>query len=218
MTDEEWRPVPGFERFYSVSNLGRIRRDEQIVRPTPKRNGYLGYTISKPSRRSSHWVHWLVATVFLGPRPTGHHIHHKNGDHTDNAADNLQYMPAEEHLGLPKLGTRGSRNGRARLTEEHVRAIRVIPRSEVNWDALAAQYGVSRHAIRAVRTGESWGHVESMPKTPVAKLAAADVRAIRSAPGGFGRIAALATQYGVSPVTIWRIRAGRSRANEHHHS
>lgn len=212
MNDEEWRPIPGFEGSYSVSNLGRVRRDPQLMTLHPKRFKYLGYTISKPGRRSSHWVHTLVATVFLGPRPAGHHIHHKNGNHLDNSVENLEYLPAAVHMRLPKTReARGSRNGRAKLTDEAVRAIRAIPRREVKWDALAAQYGVSRHAIRAVRTGESWGHIATAQKTPATKLTANDVRAIRAAPAGFGRIADLATQYGVSSVTIWRIRANRSR-------
>lgn len=44
-------------------------------------------------------------------------------------------------------------------------------------------------------------------RKPGAKLTPADVAAIRAATGVTQR--ALATQYGVAPVTIWNIRAGR---------
>ena len=210
MKEEEWRPVPGFEGFYSVSDLGRIRRDARIVQPALKRFRYLGYTISKPGQSESHWVHTLVAAVFLGSRPSGHHIHHKNGDRQDNSADNLVYLPAEVHQRLPKFTHRGSRNGRAKLTEEQVRDIRALPRREVRYDTLAAQYGVSPSTMRALRNTarKEWQEVESA--TPMPTLTAEAVRAIRAADGGFGRIAALATQYGVSTETIWRIRARRT--------
>src|SRR3990167_4164020 len=143
MKHDEWRPIPGFEGCYSVSTRCDIRRDAQPVTLRTKR-GYSGYTISKPGRRSSHWVHTLVAAVFLGPRPAGHQIHHKNGNRLDNAIENLEYLSPQDHTAehrqrRPYIGVG---NPKSKLTDENVRAIRAIPRRTINWDALAAQYGV----------------------------------------------------------------------------
>lgn len=161
MTHEEWRPVPEFEGFYSVSSLGRIRREARIVTLASKRRGYLGYTITKPNRTSSHWVHTLVAAVFLGARPPGHQIHHKNGDHLDNAVENLEYLSPKDHAHKRRPYI-GAENPKAKLTEADVRAIRAADCRKgrgITWAALAAQFGVSRHTIRAVRHREAWKHL-----------------------------------------------------------
>ncbi len=38
-----------------------------------------------------------------GEIPRGHHIHHKNGDHSDNSLDNLVLMKASDHLSWHSL-------------------------------------------------------------------------------------------------------------------
>ena len=38
-----------------------------------------------------------------GQIPSGHHIHHKNGDHSDNSLDNLVLMKASDHLSWHNL-------------------------------------------------------------------------------------------------------------------
>ncbi len=42
MTDEIWRPIPGWENFYSVSDRGRVRSEPRnVYRATTAR----GYTV-----------------------------------------------------------------------------------------------------------------------------------------------------------------------------
>ena len=53
----------------------------------------------------------------------------------------------------------GSRNPRAKLTEESVAAIRAEPNAPGITDRLAAQYCVSGAAIRRVRDRTTWKHV-----------------------------------------------------------
>jgi len=38
-----------------------------------------------------------------GPIPNGFHVHHKNGDHTDNSLDNLILMRGSDHLAWHNL-------------------------------------------------------------------------------------------------------------------
>lgn len=52
---------------------------------------------------------------------------------------------------------RGERNGHARLTTDQVRAIRHRRSQGETQVALADSFGISRRALRAVLTGESWG-------------------------------------------------------------
>ena len=121
---EEWRPVSGYEDWYSVSNLGRVRRD----RPGP--STYAGkllainYATKYPSvgfslgrarkfRTASgpptvHAIHRLVALAFFGPRLPGYEVNHKDGNKRNNSVDNLEYVTrSENHLHAYRTGLRG---------------------------------------------------------------------------------------------------------------
>lgn len=54
---------------------------------------------------------------------------------------------------------RGSRNGRARLTEADVHAIRAQHASGTPTTVLARQYGVHRQTILRIHTRQAWPHI-----------------------------------------------------------
>jgi hypothetical protein len=81
--------------------------------------------------------------------------HLREGTHQDNMADRQR----------DGTSARGSLHGRAKLTEEKVRAIRSDPRSHA---AMAKEYGVSAVAIGYIRRGKTWAHLVSTPAEVVA--------------------------------------------------
>src|SRR4051812_22777189 len=103
---ERWLPVVGCEGWYEVSDLGRVRR----IRPGPstkigrllipssnyQRRGELSVVLStgEPGGRGRRVrsVHRLVAEAFIGSRPRGYDLNHKNGEITDNRPENLEYV------------------------------------------------------------------------------------------------------------------------------
>lgn len=98
---EEWCPVVGYEGYYSVSNIGRVRRDAGgpgaraglVLRP--KRNaktGYLTVSLFRGGDGCSHTVHTLVAAAFIGVRPNGWTVNHIDGDKLNNRPSNLEYV------------------------------------------------------------------------------------------------------------------------------
>ena len=63
-------------------------------------------------------------------------------------------VPADKYL-----NRRGERNHRAKLTESDVRLIRVLGAHGLTQRAIAEKFDVSKRAIEAVLTGQSWRHV-----------------------------------------------------------
>lgn len=105
---EEFRDVPGYEGTYEVSNLGRIRRNEKILRPIKNKDGYLLVNLCKNGIMRKARIHRLVAYAFI-PNPQNLPcINHKDEDKTNNAVNNLEWCTYEYNT---NYGTRNERAG-----------------------------------------------------------------------------------------------------------
>lgn len=103
---EEWRPIPGYEGSYEVSNTGLVRSVDKIVKSrwgcmrTIKghikkqclaRNGYLCVSLYDRDKFSYSTVHRLVAMVFI-PNPNNLPVvNHIDGNKLNNNASNLEW-------------------------------------------------------------------------------------------------------------------------------
>ena len=111
---EEWKVIPDFPR-YQISNFGRVRG----IRVTylkwlysPLGGGYPFVDLragkmdanGKYIRRLS-LIHILVAEAFLGPRPSGMVVHHKDGDRNNPRVDNLEYVTPTENARFRFVGS-----------------------------------------------------------------------------------------------------------------
>lgn len=172
---EMWKPLPGFEGEYAVSNLGRVK---SLARPSINSSRQVrgvirkqnpnshGYSMLKLYHADGTWrgvsVHRMVALAFLGPCPIGKNINHKNGDKMDNRVDNLEYTTqsenlrhAYEHLGV--IGPRGERQGHAKLTERHVLDIKqLLADTPLSHSQIARLYSVTRECISRINQGKNW--------------------------------------------------------------
>lgn len=105
---EIWKQIPGFSR-YEVSNLGNIRsyavpgKSEEIAK-SPRllsqrtNNLYKTVSIVNDNGYSKQVkVHKLVMLSFVGKRPNGMVICHKNNDKSDNRLENLEYGTREKN-------------------------------------------------------------------------------------------------------------------------
>lgn len=59
----------------------------------------------------------------------------------------------------PEMVARGERQHSAKLTEDHVRAIRLARRGGESYARLAARYGICTSTLAALLTGRTWKHV-----------------------------------------------------------
>lgn len=106
---ETWIPIKGFEQYYSVSSLGRVRREcrgphtqkGKILKPGITTHGYQMVVLHRNNGKGTSFrVHGLVSEAFLGPRPKGLEVHHKNGRRTDNRLCNLEYVTHRQNIRL----------------------------------------------------------------------------------------------------------------------
>ncbi len=171
---EEWRPVVGYEGWYEVSNLGRVRLIMQtkgsaaghVLKPGISTTGYPIVSLWRDNKGWTVAVHILVTQAFLGPCPPGQEVNHKDLDRRNARADNLEYLTRGDnvrhslHNGTSRRRGAALRQGEAvntaKLTEDDVRAIRA---SLEGARVLARRYGVSRVAVQLVRKGATWKHV-----------------------------------------------------------
>jgi hypothetical protein len=98
-----WLPIPGREA-YEVSPAGRIRRRiSPDLKQRPNKQGYLSVQLSD-GKGKPVWisVHRAVALAFIGNQPPKKpHVCHKDGDRTNNHANNL-YWGSPKDNGLDK--------------------------------------------------------------------------------------------------------------------
>lgn len=171
---EEWRPVPGHEGFYELSNLGNVRSLHfDPPRPVSTRgtdkDGYPVVALTRgPYERSTYALHPLVCTAFHGrPSAPGQEAAHLDGVRTNARADNLEWTSKKEnqaHRRIHGTDPAGERHPNAKLSTSDVVAIRRARGSEFG-ATLAARFGVSRSTIYDIWQGKSWAH-DHAPESP----------------------------------------------------
>jgi hypothetical protein len=175
--NEVWKFVGTENEDYSVSNLGRIRSNHRVIRknngvsqPIRERilkthinpNGYYTYRAGRTLKTTT--VHSVVIAAFVGSRPEGSQINHKDGNKTNNHLDNLEYCSPAENIqhafatGLIKpVGLSGEDNNQAKLTESQVRD---IWKSTKLQREIAVDFGVSKSTIGYIKNRQTWKHLD----------------------------------------------------------
>jgi hypothetical protein len=105
---ERWRPVPEWEGAYEVSDKGRVRSLDRMVRTHHDGRRLARGQILKPSPASKYGhqkvaftngagvyrnfqVHQLVMRAFVGPCPDGMEVRHLDSTPWNNVLSNLTY-------------------------------------------------------------------------------------------------------------------------------
>lgn len=107
MSEEIWRPIPGYEDLYMASRHGRIWSHPRVVEYEPghmaRRRGkllkrvrvgprrYPTVQLSKNRHKQPWKVDRLVALSFLGENPTNADVLHHDDDPENNHVSNLRY-------------------------------------------------------------------------------------------------------------------------------
>ena len=94
MEDLVWRPIPGFDPRYEVSECGRIKGPRGIMRPRRRpTNGYYQLTIRRDDgKQVTEYLHRLVALAWCD-RPDGcDYVDHGPEGKDTNHARNLNWV------------------------------------------------------------------------------------------------------------------------------
>lgn len=182
--DETWCDVPGYEGYYQVSSRGRVRscyreitdrlgrsriQPGRILVPEIHTTGYLRVGLSRDSYSRGYRVHKLVMLAFVGDRPEGCQVNHKNAAKTDNSLDNLEYCTPKSNaqhahaLGLCSSSNRnrakGSQQGHSKLAEADIPTIRDRLANGDTQQAIARDYSISQVSISRIKSGKTWKHI-----------------------------------------------------------
>ena len=106
--EEQWKDIAGFEGYYQISSMGRVKSveryiqqtdgmkrpykiPERILKPKKKPNGYMGVGLAMGGKVQNSLIHRMVAEAFI-PNPDNlPTVNHKNEDKTDNRMENLEW-------------------------------------------------------------------------------------------------------------------------------
>lgn len=110
---EVWKPIRGYEGYYEVSSLGRVRSiartitksngiklkvEEKLLTQATITGGYLAVCLSKNGKWHCYLAHRLVAQTFI-PNPENlKDVNHINEVKTDNRLENLEWLSHKDNM------------------------------------------------------------------------------------------------------------------------
>ena len=167
---EIWKPIEGFEDYYEVSNMGRVRSKDRVavdgrhckgkvLKPISNSGGYCCIGLHIDGGVQKKFIHRLVAEAFIGNSENKPQVNHKNGIKTDNRVENLEWVTVSENIkhAYKVLGKKpawlGKKSINRKLTDSQAEEIRKDNRPQIK---IAEDYGVSCRTIGRIKTGESY--------------------------------------------------------------
>lgn len=87
----ETREIPSYPGYYVTSNGNVIGKRGNVLKGKITWDGYREVILSDGKKRRSVRVHILVTEVFLGEKPEGYVVNHKDCNKLNNDKRNLEY-------------------------------------------------------------------------------------------------------------------------------
>lgn len=100
---ETWKDVVGYEGLYQISNYGNIVSSycmdgHKSLKPSLNSHGYFSIILCKDKKKKNIRIHKLVAEAFIGVRPLGYEINHKDTNKQNNHVSNLEYLTKNQNI------------------------------------------------------------------------------------------------------------------------
>jgi hypothetical protein len=179
---EYWKPVVGFEGYYSISSRGRLKREagkvpmfklgvligvypvqSRLLKPKRGCDGFVAMLVKPGQKRKYKFVHRLVLEAFVGACPLGMECCHNDGNNKNNNLENLRWDTAKSNKAdMVKHGTcnRGERHGNHLLTVALVKRIRHLFKDGMRTEDIAIKLGFKHSTVYAAANRNSWAWLE----------------------------------------------------------
>lgn len=107
---EIWRDIEGYEDFYQISSIGRIRSKDRylktcgnglryakgkIIKPVVCTNGYCEVHLRKDKKREVRLLHRVVAKAFIPNPDSLPEVNHKDENIKNNSVENLEWCTSK---------------------------------------------------------------------------------------------------------------------------
>ena len=149
--NEIFKDVKGYEGYYEISNLGRVRstsyKGKKILKPAVTKNGYLNVIFCINQKKEHKFVHRLVAEAFIPNINNYSTVNHKDEDKLNNCVENLEWLSVEDN---------NRYSNSKMLTKEKVLQIPSLIDQGYTQLEIAKYFNVSRRAIQSILRGEHW--------------------------------------------------------------
>lgn len=189
LPDELWKPVIGFEDFYEISNMGRLKSlartesyplkksdpnskmrtkkyEDKILRQKFKKDkkGELSYLVVPLKGKIKKFAHVLVAQAFIPNPENKPFVNHLKGIKYDNRDFMLEWctrIENERHSWreLNRQSAKGENSSNARLKTHQVLEIRQRYSEGEMPKSIGDSFGVNRSLISNIVARRTWKHI-----------------------------------------------------------
>lgn len=184
----EWKyiEINDEKTMYTIDVLGRIYSEisNKYLKPYPNPNGYMLIDIHHNKHGYTRQVHRLVATAFI-PNPLNlETVNHKDGDKTNNAVDNLEWMTRIDNvrhawntgLAKPRYGVDNPANV---YTEEQIHSVcSLLEMRSIKCAEIARICGVKVSLVMDIKFKGKWKHISRFYDIPQTRVGYKGIRSL----------------------------------------
>lgn len=177
--EEIFRTIIGFDD-YLISNFGRVKTKERMLRYTHSKTGnehfrktecrflmvrnnnltgYKFVQLYKNKKMFNRVIHRLVAEAFIDNPNKYLVVNHKDGNKHNNTIENLEWCTNaynHKHATETGLKVKGESVGTSKLTQRCVNAIRYLAVLGLSHTEISKAFGVSRPTISLIIENKIW--------------------------------------------------------------
>lgn len=169
---EVWKDIPGYESLYQVSDMGRVKSlskeiwngksyftsQEKLLKLSKGSNERLYVCLYKNKKMKRYSTYHLVALTFIGERPKGYIVAHKDGDIYNNKLSNLRYdTRSQNEIDCYRYN---SKKANGKLSVEQVLEIRQLYKSgSYSYRQLGKIFNVSNVQIGRIINKISYSYI-----------------------------------------------------------
>lgn len=168
-TQEIWKDIAGYDGFYQISSLGRVRNSKGLIKKLKlwggnKENRYNSVCLKKKNHKTMYpSVHRLVAQAFIPNPENKPQVNHKDCTRLNNHVSNLEWATSQENIRYSLKHGSVFKNGKhfnAKLTVDEVIDIKKRLANGETAYSIAKKYShICSTIIYYIRRGRIWKQI-----------------------------------------------------------